>query len=576
MEYDVNNDPARRTTAGCNFAAQQANQPTLFVFAYDWRVDNATHAAELSDYIGCIHQFYPGSEVNILTHSMGGLVARRYLLDYYNSAQPNHGHHVNTLITIAAPWLGAAKPLYALETGEFITDPPLASGPDVKYAAQTLAAAHQLIASRVYAQVSGVVSLAEAGWDLDSDGNPAEAYSYQSMLDVLNIRYPNTPGSTTDFFHGYTKAWGGQDDWRSDNTGVKYFHLYGLRGSADTIGQVQATNGVSCAQSTCSTTDFMQPSFTIGDGTVPHRSATRIGNGLNYNAPNALLFEFFGPNDGGDKLVEHTGLTTNPLVQASVLQLLSQATSSSALLNAAPVANAPADEPVVPARYLLLNGGATVVTSDALGHSTAPLQGDVLDSVPGVTSLTIGDQVSALILPLAGEYTTTFTTTNRPLDLEMTVGTGLTRTQLIRYLDVSLPVSVTAMVHQTPIGAEALRYDADHNGSFETVVTPTVNISDTVALDITPPTVTITIDATSSITSNQVTLSAQDSGSGLNRILYSLDGTTFQLYTAPFIVQPAQTPKVYVFADDNLSNRSSRAQASTSNGHRLYLPIIRR
>jgi uncharacterized delta-60 repeat protein len=575
VEYNVNGDPARRTTAGCD-TSQAANKPKLFVFAYDWRVDNDANADKLQDYIGCVQTFYPGSKVNLLAHSMGGVLARRYILKYYDSAQPNNGHQVNALISIGSPFLGAPKMLYVLETGEFIASPPIATGPDVKYAAETLTAAHQLGPSRRYSDVSGVVPLAENGWDLNANGIPSETYSYDDLLAVMNIRYPNTPGATGDTFHSYSQPWGGQDDWSADTTGVKYYHIYGVRGVADTIGQAQAIVAVTCNFfNQCTSTNTFKPAFTVGDGTVPVRSATKQGNSFNYNAPNAQLFRYYGPNAGGDDLAEHTGLTQNPLVQVKVLELIAQAAQTSVVAaNPARPQAVRLDDPVLPAHYLLINGATAVSVQDPLGNSTAPLQGDLLGSVPGVTHTAIGDQVTMLTLAAGGEYTVTFGTINRPLAVELNTGSDVSVTQVIRYMDLTLPLSVTAMLHLTPGSVEPLKYDADGNGSFETVLTPTVNVSGTAALDILPP--TLSFSATISGTTRLLTMTAQDAGSGVKRLSYSLDGTSFQPYAATLVVDPAQTPYVYAFADDNLGNRSSRIQYAVQSGRMLYLPLIRR
>jgi alpha-beta hydrolase superfamily lysophospholipase len=75
--------------------------PNLFVFPYDWRKSNIENAIQLKDYVDCVQQFYPGARVNMAAHSMGGLLARRYILQY----SPNH--HVQRLITLDSPWVGA-------------------------------------------------------------------------------------------------------------------------------------------------------------------------------------------------------------------------------------------------------------------------------------------------------------------------------------------------------------------------------------------------------------------------------------------------------------------------------------
>ncbi len=102
VEYESFEDPEGRTTASC-FDLQEPI-PSLFVFAYDWRLAIEDNARLLADYVGCVHRYHPGQQVNIVTHSMGGLVARRYIIDNPGS--------VNKLITVAAPFLGSPKPLF--------------------------------------------------------------------------------------------------------------------------------------------------------------------------------------------------------------------------------------------------------------------------------------------------------------------------------------------------------------------------------------------------------------------------------------------------------------------------------
>jgi len=131
-----------------------------------------------------------------------------------------------------------------------------------------------------------------------------------------------------------------------------------------------------------------------------------------------------------------------------------------------------------------------------------------------------------------------------------------------------LPAGVTARLLFNEQGANSLRYDKDGDNIFESVVPPTVNVSGAAAQDITPPTVNIA--ATSA---NQISITAQDSESGVKQVLYSLDGTTFQLYTGPFT---ANTSTIYAFADDNTANRSSLVTYALSSGGKTYLPLIRK
>ena len=83
----------------------------IHFFAYDWRECNAHTAILLSNFIN--NYFGNSQQVNIVAHSMGGLVAARYIVH-------GHGDRINQLITLGTPWLGAPKVPYIFATGNMI------------------------------------------------------------------------------------------------------------------------------------------------------------------------------------------------------------------------------------------------------------------------------------------------------------------------------------------------------------------------------------------------------------------------------------------------------------------------
>ena len=58
LEYQVKGMVNRQTEAGCD-RTQMNSYPTLFVFAYDWLLDNANNATLLKDYLAFIQDLYP-------------------------------------------------------------------------------------------------------------------------------------------------------------------------------------------------------------------------------------------------------------------------------------------------------------------------------------------------------------------------------------------------------------------------------------------------------------------------------------------------------------------------------------
>ena len=90
------------------------NGENFFTFPYEWRDSNIENAKLLGVRINQIKTQTGRSKVDIVAHSMGGLLAREYIeSDYY-------GDDVGQLITIGTPHLGAPKDYVTWEGGEFL------------------------------------------------------------------------------------------------------------------------------------------------------------------------------------------------------------------------------------------------------------------------------------------------------------------------------------------------------------------------------------------------------------------------------------------------------------------------
>jgi pimeloyl-ACP methyl ester carboxylesterase len=120
-------------TGGYNLAtAGQPVDPTkknYYVFHYDWRQDNVKTAAQLADFVDQIRIDYqqPDLKVDIVAHSMGGLIAR-YFIRYGRQDVVNDNHfdkkltmygaeRVRRVILLGTPNLGSIKSLSLFITG---------------------------------------------------------------------------------------------------------------------------------------------------------------------------------------------------------------------------------------------------------------------------------------------------------------------------------------------------------------------------------------------------------------------------------------------------------------------------
>lgn len=108
----------------------KANERRLYVFAYDWRQDNVRSAQELHRTIEAIRAAHgdPNLKVDLVAHSMGGLVARYFLrfgaedvLDGMPRLVTMDGAaRVRKLVLLGTPNLGSVSSLHAFLTGERI------------------------------------------------------------------------------------------------------------------------------------------------------------------------------------------------------------------------------------------------------------------------------------------------------------------------------------------------------------------------------------------------------------------------------------------------------------------------
>lgn len=571
VEYQVNSQPSRRTFDGCDISGQMANRPNLFVFAYDWRKSNIENAQALKEYVGCVRRFYPDSKVNILAHSMGGLLARRYIIN-----NPTD-HHVNKMVTIGSPWLGAPKAIDVLKTGNFGLS-PIVWNSTIRRLGEFFKGMHELLPSRTYFDAATRSDFhltnygkpfKEEGWDVNGNGTDFENYDYDQTVNLFNQQHPRSnPGSANQLFHDTT----GQDNWLGDTSGVKYFHIYGQQSYLNTPIQVIAKYRLKCfpsedPENACDRENFYDVIHGRGDKTVPTISAER-SFGPYYNLLPQNDMPFFSPNKSQDESVEHTKLTQNPAVQQAVINFLNTASQQPTVLanqssknNSANLTQSllePGAESIeLPLRegyYVNLSGVTYVEIRDDLGNVNTPLEGGYMLPIPSVNYDVTGERSISITTPTEGNYTFTFRSGSEPIFLETIKGLGnLNPTEVVRYLDLNLPANVNAQFQVSSTEITDLRYDSDEDGIFETSVLPTSHTTGNAATDLTPPTIQINEIAQPL---RQLVINVSDTSSGVRKIYYSFDGTNFREYLSSIALTRSQSGTIYTFADDNSANRS--------------------
>jgi len=90
---------------------------TLFAFPYEWRQDNTLTAYQLKQKIDEVKQISQRDKVDIVAHSMGGLVARDYAESNY------YGDDIDQLVFLGTPHKGSPKSYLTWEGAEGFDSP---------------------------------------------------------------------------------------------------------------------------------------------------------------------------------------------------------------------------------------------------------------------------------------------------------------------------------------------------------------------------------------------------------------------------------------------------------------------
>jgi pimeloyl-ACP methyl ester carboxylesterase len=80
----------------------------LFVFPYDWRLSNRDSARQFAEFM---QQKVPTGKVDIVAHSMGGIVAKLWMAEHKGA------NRVATLVTMGTPYMGSADTFKTLDQG---------------------------------------------------------------------------------------------------------------------------------------------------------------------------------------------------------------------------------------------------------------------------------------------------------------------------------------------------------------------------------------------------------------------------------------------------------------------------
>jgi hypothetical protein len=473
----------------------------LFVFPYDWRLDITTTIEKLLEKINQIKLQPEVQKVDIVAHSMGGLIAKEYLKNY-------GGNLIDKFIDIGTPQLGSPNAFKVLSYGDnlniSIGQIEFVNPNRIKIISQNMPSVYQLLPTREYFDMyPSYVSDLD---DLDNNGVRGNL-SYDQTKDFLkNTGRNGLLVDRADEFHQ------GIADLDPADYGVETYNIVGC--GVQTLGRIFILNKESSGGVEYNI------SYTNGDGTVPLKSAEHIPALKTYYAKNAVHATM--PSLTGVKELIASILSGDEDFDILLYPNLAESANGCTIPNGRVVSfHSPIE------LHIYSNGN----------HAGPNVSGDVEVNIPGV-SYEVIDGNKFAFLPDGVEYTITGNATE--------AGTFNARIKTVEDGDVTetryfnqVPIVATTQVEVTE---DKIIIDNESDGVFELTFPVSSVLDENQSSDVTKPVTSVEVIGkrkrgepfTAPV---KVVLSATDDNSGVLKTEYSVnDGQNWALYVEPFTV----------------------------------------
>lgn len=239
----------------------------LFTFPYDWRygvtgqiTDGTTTVDLLKSKIDSILEQTHSDKINIVAHSTGGLLVKKYVMEHPSD------HHIDKAVFVGVPNTGAPKAIKALLQGDNFDIPWLADS-EIKKIAQNLPVIYDLAPTAEYYNNKGsfykLTEIKSLLTTTVTDLNYDQAWQL-----MLNEHGANSLGvNNAQSLHS-----GSFDNYDLRTAGINAYNIVGCKTA--TISKIKEIHYKNFAGQP--SVDYSAPEESPGDGTVPLESATNF------------------------------------------------------------------------------------------------------------------------------------------------------------------------------------------------------------------------------------------------------------------------------------------------------------
>jgi len=481
----------------------------LFVFPYDWRLDIQGNSVRLKEKIDTVLSQTFSDKVNIMAHSMGGLVAKQYILD-------NQHSKIDKLIFVGTPHLGAPKAFKALMFGDTFDIPKFVDQLEIKKIVYNMFSVYQLLPSQAYFDIAN-------GYYFDATSADPDDYKlldFSETMALLAKDYNFNGLMAALRLHSYAL-----DNLDLTNTGIASYNVSGCN-TASISMIVRRNMEINLGEDL--DTEYLLY-LSEGDGTVPLNSSEAV------NIPADRRFYLRG--------AEHSRMPSQPSIRQFINQILNYPTNFSSLPDGV---IADSSQCKLEGKLVSVHSPVELHIYDDQGNHVGPNYDDSIDeNIPGVVYEVLDDNKFAFLPKDENQnYTVKLNATDvGAFNMRIMTIDDSQNTETVYYNQVPIAASSYGemLISGTSVD-DYLSFDPDGDGELEDIPASAV-LDSSQSQDLAPPSTTMEISGTAGNnewyrSALEVFLFALDDNAGVLKTEYSLDnGATWQTYTAPFTIE---------------------------------------
>lgn len=501
----------------------------FFIFTYDWRMD-IKNTEESLDYLINLAKTVSGQpKVNIVAHSMGGLVGRNYIAD------EEKAQNVSKLISLGVPHLGSVEALKAVMYGKPLGRQILGdfylgvSATQVKDIFQNLISAFQLLPSETYFQFYQTPQNYPFFDERDIDNNlETGALNFHQIKSLLtNLFYNIRLFDIANQFHNQL------DPIFRNNNNVTLYHIAGS--GQPTLGQIKEGWWINWPFKIIPRYEEI---YINGDNTVPLYSAS-LKNEINDLSANAKIY-----------YVEqkHSDLVAKDQIGMQTVKAILEEGDL-------PI-NVKNEKISLEGQQLSVDQDTAIDLYDKEGRHTGFIENSEVEiNIPGTFFDTLENTTHIFIKKDSPKVTVKLTSTKKePTNLTIR---SYSDDQVIKtavYKNITLPDTPVEFTLDPVSDTSPLL----PIGGIDFL--PTTEVTGNYALDQKAPLTSISINGSennlgSYLPPVTISLTSSDNNSGVLDIYYSLDnGLTVEVYKNPIILTAPGNYTLQAYATDKAGN----------------------